>query len=390
MNKYHYVLLVLLTLYLIVMYHSALPVLLFLLELLLPALLYGLLIPAAGGLQMHFGGAEQVYEAGERIPVTLFVRNSTFLPIVHLHLELCIRNQLTGEAEQLTLSAMLPARGTIKLPMSVSSRYCGQMQIVVERVYLWDFLRMFRKKKNITVQTSFLIVPSLAPVSVEVRQQIRTFFTDSDQYDPYEKGCDPSEVFQIRDYQPGDRMQQIHWKLSAARDRLLVKELSKPLQHPVVVLMSMHTMEPWVLQQMVTGLFSLCWFMLQQACPSELICRTPEGTLQKLSFTEEEDVMPCMETVFSGMALEEDGLFLHVCETWDPSARYAHCIYLTDTAEEALFQQMAVSPLAERYTVVWFAENPANGLQELAQVYGIDLVTEREGEETMLHRHWVI
>ena len=41
-----------------------------------------------------------------------------------------------------------------------------------------------------------------------------------------DRGYDPSELFDVREFQNGDRLQSVHWKLSARTDELMVKELS--------------------------------------------------------------------------------------------------------------------------------------------------------------------
>ena len=99
MNKYHYLLLLLVTGYLVVMYDQELPVVLFLLELILPVLQYLLLLPAAKKLRLKWSSTQQVYEAGEEIPVKLWIQNPTIIPILYLHLMLDIQNELTGEKE---------------------------------------------------------------------------------------------------------------------------------------------------------------------------------------------------------------------------------------------------------------------------------------------------
>lgn len=54
------------------------------------------------------------------------------------------------------------------------------------------------------------------------------FFGDSDIYDDLRPGYDPSELFDVREFQNGDRLQSVHWKLSARTDELMVKENSLP------------------------------------------------------------------------------------------------------------------------------------------------------------------
>ena len=47
----------------------------------------------------------------------------------------------------------------------------------------------------------------------------------------------PPEVSEIREYRPGDRMHNIHWKLSAKRDEIMVYEfISEQNIMPVIYL----------------------------------------------------------------------------------------------------------------------------------------------------------
>ena len=50
------------------------------------------------------------------------------------------------------------------------------------------------------------------------------------------KGNDPSEMFDIREYVPGDDIRSIHWKLSGKTDQLILRESSEPSHYNMVLL----------------------------------------------------------------------------------------------------------------------------------------------------------
>lgn len=394
MNKYHYLLAVLVTIYLVIMYDMELPVLLLLLELILPAVQYVLLLPVAGKLRLKWSSTERIYEAGEQIPVKLVIQNPTWIPVLYLHLMLVIQNDLTGETEQRELSLMVPARGTIQVPLAVSSDYCGRMTVGISRVKLWDFFRLFSKKKKLkkNYESQVLVIPALTQMSVEISSLVKGFLADCDKYDPHEKGSDPSEVFQVREYRPGDRLQQVHWKLSAARDGLLVKELSKPLVYPVVLFLDMSQNRPWLQQQAVTNALSLLWNLQQQDCPASLICRQADGTLQKLSIATEEELLPCMEAVCSVCSTGKDTPMLAEYEEQAPGERYAHLYYVTDSLTEQTVRLLWDTPFAVKKTVLYLqsAKEKQAGLSNTLLESGIELVTEAEGESTACQYHWIV
>ena len=63
----------------------------------------------------------------------------------------------------------------------------------------------------------------------EVTVQTSNFSLEGERFSEEVSGDDPSELFALRDYQPGDRMARIHWKLSARKGEWYVKEFSRPV-----------------------------------------------------------------------------------------------------------------------------------------------------------------
>ena len=72
---------------------------------------------------------------------------------------------------------------------------------------------------------------------VQLSDSVRTFLGEAEVYDDLRGGADNSQVFQIRSYQQGDRLQNIHWKLSAKSEELMVREHSQPKGCAIVLLL---------------------------------------------------------------------------------------------------------------------------------------------------------
>ncbi|MBQ8412397.1 MAG: DUF58 domain-containing protein, partial [Lachnospiraceae bacterium] len=72
-------------------------------------------------------------------------------------------------------------------------------------------------------------------VVVKLSNSIKNFYGESDEYDEHKPGHDNSEMFDVREYRNGDRIQNVHWKMTAKQDELMVKENSMPRSCPVVL-----------------------------------------------------------------------------------------------------------------------------------------------------------
>jgi hypothetical protein len=114
----------------------------------------------------------------------------------------------------------------------------GNIQMEITKVWCYDLLGLIaiplppRYWKTLEKE-SLLVLPKMCEVPVMVSRRSRDFAGESEEYSKEKGGDDSSQIFQIREYQPGDKLRSIHWKVSAKTDELMVKEQSLPLGCPV-------------------------------------------------------------------------------------------------------------------------------------------------------------
>ena len=128
--------------------------------------------------------------------------------------------------------------------MSVSGVHCGTVDFNIKRCKISDMLKIFTMKvkskdkflsdKNCTVT----ILPDYIPLENEIANYA-DMGLESDEYSKTQKGDDPSEIFDIRDYVEGDKLNRIHWKLSAKQDKTMVKDYSLPIANSIVLMIDL-------------------------------------------------------------------------------------------------------------------------------------------------------
>lgn len=91
--------------------------------------------------------------------------------------------------------------------------------------------RKCRENQNI------IVMPKPYPVNLTVTSRTKWFPIDGESYARDRSGDDSAEIYEVREYRAGDRLQKVHWKLSAKEDELYIKEFSYPLGAAVVVLL---------------------------------------------------------------------------------------------------------------------------------------------------------
>ncbi|MCL2333065.1 MAG: DUF58 domain-containing protein, partial [Actinomycetia bacterium] len=82
-------------------------------------------------------------------------------------------------------------------------------------------------------------------------------------------GDDPCELYDLRDYQPGDRLSRIHWKLSDKYDRLMVKEYGRVVASDALITFDLNADAPEI-DALMDTLCSLASFFREQGQACEV------------------------------------------------------------------------------------------------------------------------
>lgn len=107
-------------------------------------------------------------------------------------------------------------RGSSTIP--VDTVHCGSYSYRFTWLYVYDIFGLFRVRTNVNKNHEILVKPR--PSMPAVMPDLYGFKAKN-----LRKSKQPnSEIYDIREYQIGDPLRSIHWKMSAKKDALLVKE----------------------------------------------------------------------------------------------------------------------------------------------------------------------
>lgn len=217
------------------------------------------------------------------------------------------------------------------LPVACEVSAAGSYRIALKAIRIYDGLGFFYIKKRIKQETELCVLPEPVQLNVTVGQASRHFIGESDVYDENQGGDDPSEVFQIREFRAGDKIQSIHWKLSVKADEWMVKENSQPLGCPVVLFADMAKTEPETADMFLRVLYSISLVLVEQKCAHYLVwdCGKDFG-IRRIRVEKEEQVYQFLLTLFATDFAE-----------WEKKA--------VTSLRERYREKKAVTPLRERY-----------------------------------------
>lgn len=125
-----------------------------------------------------------------------------------------VTDHMAGETKKSVLR--ITDSGVTKIPLD--TKHCGAFTYKMSKIYISDLLGFFKFSKNLGRDMEFLVKP--VPEMPGYMPDVYGFKAKS-----LRKSNKPnSEIYDIRDYQLGDPVKSIHWKMSAKKDKIMVKE----------------------------------------------------------------------------------------------------------------------------------------------------------------------
>lgn len=210
-----------------------------------------------------------IFIAEQELPISLGfrVRNKGFFPTGHIKLCIGIKNTLEkrGKSDWLSVSGAVP--GTEQFDFKIVLHHAGNHEIYIKKLRIYSITGLLFISKKCKDTGGILVMPKIHAVGVTLAESTRHFVGDVEVYDDIRSGSDATEIFEIRSYQPKDKLQNIHWKLSAKMDELMVKENSMPKACAIVLLAETEIGKAVQISAFLELFASISFSLMDAKCP---------------------------------------------------------------------------------------------------------------------------
>ncbi|MEY8332543.1 DUF58 domain-containing protein [Lachnospiraceae bacterium 47-T17] len=177
-------------------------------------------------------------DADKPLSVPFFVRaRHPMLGRARLLVQMEVRQLPRGRAQRTWVELTVPRRGEERQQRLLQLHYAGGYAYRLRRVRIYDWTGLFFLEKGGRGHGVTHLLPAVHELSLTISAPVRGFFGEAEVYDDLRGGHDASETFQIREYMAGDKLQNIHWKLTAKTQELMVREHSLPKGCPIILLL---------------------------------------------------------------------------------------------------------------------------------------------------------
>lgn len=317
----------------ILFYHHYLLMLLLVLLLGAPVISYVMTRRSLDKFHIHI--ASDKTSVGKNIPVDVSfgIENNSIIPVEEVEMEVKIRNAYYENDETYQLVAAAIPKKTRQTRLSICGIYCGRMIIEVDSVTIYDMLRLFKFRRTVSKSVEIFIMPSKNETYEDV--SLSTKGVSEDEELQLAKGDDVSQISQIRSYIPGDRLQNIHWKLSAKSEELQVKEYSLPYSEDVTLLLELFVDKemPEVFDEMIETIYSLSYDFIHRGRKFSVMWRNEESyELIEKEVYGEDDLQSVLYELFFVKPQTKRGMTYELYTSLYSEKR-GTILYLSDSAE---------------------------------------------------------
>ena len=156
---------------------------------------------------------------GDEIEINTIIYNESFLPAPCIEIKNGLIRDLSGKSPNSNIISIMPFSSRI-VAQKVKCKYRGVYNFGPIDIIISDVFGLFTWSRQIICHGTLTVFPKVVSLRRFTIRPMQTFGTVTTKQKANE---DYSSISDIRKYYPGDSFKKIHWKLSAHKGSLYVK-----------------------------------------------------------------------------------------------------------------------------------------------------------------------
>lgn len=356
-NKIRYMIIIIITGLLAILYNEYFMGILFLCVVILPFLLFAILSYIYGRLSYELISVVHVVGRGDTIPVSIQLHNPTIFPISNLCITVSYCNAFSNQKNKnykQDFYITVDARSDTLVTCNLVSQHTGNLNISLAKVRIFDYLKLFSLRKRNLGEIKIAVLPLYYELAEDYLCNGSKMQVESDNYSAVKSGDDPSEVYAIRQYRDGDRPSRIHWKLSIKQDQLMIKDFSEPMNCSVVIFAGLGIPKDeetlGALDSLLECALSLSYSLMLKRQIHYLTWYDKHlGACRRIRIVNEKDLYEAVDGLLScGPCLESVDMAAEYFAEY-PNEQYTDLFYVTKTVSDLELDTLVLIKAIERH-----------------------------------------
>ena len=178
-----------------------------------------------------------ISETGKENLVRIEIINRSPIPVARMKALVQVENTVTKEMKKEWMKLAGTHDVETVFIQSLVFQSAGNYEITLNKLRIYDITGLLYGTMKMNSSGKIQVMPKIHDVIVQLTSAVKNFYGETEVYDEHNPGHDNSEIFDVREYINGDRLQNVHWKMTAKQDKLMVKENSLPKSCPVILVL---------------------------------------------------------------------------------------------------------------------------------------------------------
>lgn len=275
-------------------------------------------------------GNNTLSKQNEETFVTIKIYNKTPFVSLDTKIKIKIENVFFETVGEQQIVVPIRALTGYKVVLPLKPTLPGLVRVTVTSIKIKDLMGSHFIKKKMDISHEFVAIPRFVTGINYDAVNVEQGMLESDE--STKKGSDFSDVSEIREYIPGDKLMSIHWKLSAKRDILMVKDRASMSDKQIVVVPELCKKSNTQLEMVVAATYSIIRTIIENNTTARLMyysARTFEYIDTRIDYKEDADAAFC-KMFYEKTYIQEDEAAVNM-----PSVHPEINAYLHVTADES-------------------------------------------------------
>lgn len=169
------------------------------------------------GLKVYMQLPQTIVSLGEEVAIKIKAVNKRFMFVGKQSYIIGMHYSNTEQEEKLKVTADLESVEVSLIDFK--PEHCGIVDITVKKVYLQDYLGIFAASRDYNGKCELVVMPEQV-----LSSKVKSYALGQQEYSIISGREEDSEVVDWREFQPGDKLNRVHWNMSVKADKMIVKQ----------------------------------------------------------------------------------------------------------------------------------------------------------------------
>ncbi len=338
-----------------VLYYEYEPFALLIMYILFPIVLRICLAISKANVSVKFAtDIEDYVNIGDEVHIILGIKERIWIPNIY-KIKVKVSYNNYGKTEIVQLNQLKRKDNKVFFDMIIKCKHCGKITIGTEEITAFDSLGLFKSRIKDNIAIDIVVMPEINYIDYEFDTSDNMQDDNTSVYSA-SAGDDTSEIYDIRAYMAGDKLNRIHWKLSVKEGGLMTKNYASPtdVYHIISpeIIQAESEEDRYKLDMLYAMTLATANSMLEQNAMIYIAYHNETTDESEMLFAQNKEVLMDVISGLIANAVPKNGVDNAVTAIYDPSKQYI-LHYLTFEDEDIVTYEPALISTPVKSLVIY-------------------------------------